>query len=315
MVDAKEKFESGIVIRRESGLPVYRQLVDQLRFLVAAGRYRAGTYLPTMRVLADELGLNVNTVNRAYRQLQRDGLVRSTPGRGALVVGGLAAEASAERATVVTDDQTDAILAAAIERALSAGLAPSVIAARVDAILAGFDGRVPPPPRVEVFGGREWRSRALAERLAGSVKHDVRPFAPDHAETDALVLVVRPRFGEWVPGGYESLAGERLLDLPVVPSREAVRSLVDLEPGAALLVLAADDAVARWLADVVSFANPSRVRWLTVEDASAARAEGAEIVVCEAGLPGADGLGGIAVAPAFAVTVGAEIDRALEAPF
>src|SRR3712207_3474466 len=77
---------SGVVLRRESGLPVYLQLVDQLRYLISAGRFRVGEYLPTTRRLAEELGVNFNTVNRAYRQLQRDGLIRSTPGKGAVVV-------------------------------------------------------------------------------------------------------------------------------------------------------------------------------------------------------------------------------------
>src|SRR4051812_1327289 len=77
---------SGIVLREKSGLPIYLQLVDQLRYLIGAGRYGLGDYLPPSRRLAKELGINFNTVNRAYRQLQRDGLVRSAPGKGARVV-------------------------------------------------------------------------------------------------------------------------------------------------------------------------------------------------------------------------------------
>src|SRR3954468_11937439 len=77
---------SGIVIRRKSGLPVYLQIVDQLRYLIGAGRYMPGEYLPTLKRLAEELGLNLNTVNRAFQELQREGLIESTPGKGAVVV-------------------------------------------------------------------------------------------------------------------------------------------------------------------------------------------------------------------------------------
>src|SRR4051812_46341270 len=133
-----EQASSGIMIRRESGLPIYRQLVDQLRFLIGAGRFPGGTYLPTMRELADELALNLNTVNRAYRQLQRDGLVRSTPGKGALVA---PASGSSDAARTGSVAQTDAILAAAVERALAAGLTATSIAGRVAALLDEFGAR------------------------------------------------------------------------------------------------------------------------------------------------------------------------------
>src|SRR3954470_4141844 len=121
---------SGVVVRRESGLPAYRQLVDQFRYLIGAGRYPKGSYLPTMRVAAEELRLNLNTVNRAYRQLQRDGLIRSTPGKGALVLDATGRDSTgavAPRVSAASTDEVHAILAAAIERALSSGLAPSAL--------------------------------------------------------------------------------------------------------------------------------------------------------------------------------------------
>lgn len=70
---------------RHNGVPVYRQVQDQVRFLVASGVLGAGAELPSTRALAAELGLNPMTVSKAYAQLERDGVVERRPGL-ALVV-------------------------------------------------------------------------------------------------------------------------------------------------------------------------------------------------------------------------------------
>jgi GntR family transcriptional regulator len=64
------------------GVPIYRQIVQQVKYLVAAGRLRPGEELPPIRALAERLVINPNTVARAYRELERDGVVtkRSTTG-------------------------------------------------------------------------------------------------------------------------------------------------------------------------------------------------------------------------------------------
>ena len=65
-----------------SGVPMYAQLVQQVRYLIAVGRLRAGEEMPPIRVLAERLVINPNTVARAYRDLEQGGLVvkRSTTG-------------------------------------------------------------------------------------------------------------------------------------------------------------------------------------------------------------------------------------------
>ncbi len=64
------------------GVPIYVQIVRQVKALVACGRLAAGEELPPIRVLAERLLINPNTVARAYRELERDGFVckRSTAG-------------------------------------------------------------------------------------------------------------------------------------------------------------------------------------------------------------------------------------------
>src|SRR4051812_46973364 len=64
------------------GVPIYLQIVQQVRYLVASGRLSPGEELPPIRALAERLVVNPNTVARAYRELEREGLLhkRSTTG-------------------------------------------------------------------------------------------------------------------------------------------------------------------------------------------------------------------------------------------
>ena len=68
----------------KSGVPVYRQIVDQVRGAIAAGSLSSGDQLPTVRQLAVDLEINPNTVVRAYRELEYDGLLETHQGRGRL---------------------------------------------------------------------------------------------------------------------------------------------------------------------------------------------------------------------------------------
>lgn len=71
-----------IHLNAADGVPVYLQIVQQVKYLVAAGRLAPGEELPPIRALAERLLINPNTVARAYRELERLGLVvkRSTTG-------------------------------------------------------------------------------------------------------------------------------------------------------------------------------------------------------------------------------------------
>lgn len=77
-----------IVVDPHSGVPVYRQLMEQIKFHVASGLMGPGDELPSTRTLSAELGVNPMTVSKAYSYLERDGVVERRPGRP-LVVGPL----------------------------------------------------------------------------------------------------------------------------------------------------------------------------------------------------------------------------------
>lgn len=67
------------------GLPIYQQIVNQVRYLIAAGRLRPGEELLPIRVLAEQLTVNPNTVARAYLELERAGIVIKRHGSGTYV--------------------------------------------------------------------------------------------------------------------------------------------------------------------------------------------------------------------------------------
>jgi|SRR5579863_264609 len=80
-----------------SGVPVYRQLIDQVRGGIAAGSLNAGDQLPTVRQLAVDLAINPNTVMRAYRELELGGLIETQQGTGTFIANKKVEKKSAER--------------------------------------------------------------------------------------------------------------------------------------------------------------------------------------------------------------------------
>jgi len=70
-----------LLLDRHAGTPVYRQIVDQVRFQVASGVLRVDQELPSTRALAAEHGVNPMTVSKAYTALERDGVLLRRPGR------------------------------------------------------------------------------------------------------------------------------------------------------------------------------------------------------------------------------------------
>ncbi|HKV41258.1 MAG TPA: GntR family transcriptional regulator [Blastocatellia bacterium] len=83
-----------LTIDTESRRPIYEQLADGLKELIARGELRPGVTLPPVRQLAADLSVNLNTVAVAYRQLQVEGLIRVRHGSGAVVLSRTSAEHS-----------------------------------------------------------------------------------------------------------------------------------------------------------------------------------------------------------------------------
>ena len=80
-----------------SGVPFYRQVIDQVLLAVADGRLKPGTQLPTVRQLAVDLSVNLNTIARAYREMEIRGIVETQQGTGTFVASRKAEKRTAER--------------------------------------------------------------------------------------------------------------------------------------------------------------------------------------------------------------------------
>ena len=75
-----------ITVDEADSRPIYRQIADEIKGLIARGDLLQGAALPPVRQVAADLGLNLNTIAAAYRELQREGLVRVRHGAGAVVI-------------------------------------------------------------------------------------------------------------------------------------------------------------------------------------------------------------------------------------
>jgi GntR family transcriptional regulator len=99
-----------IHITPNDGVPIYLQIVNQVKYLVAAGRLAPGQELPPIRVLAEQLLINPNTVARAYRELELAGVVDKRRTTGTYVSATRSPLARRERLKILTQ-RIDALLA------------------------------------------------------------------------------------------------------------------------------------------------------------------------------------------------------------
>jgi GntR family transcriptional regulator len=101
-----------IFVNSRDGVPIYLQIVNQVKYLVAAGRLAPGDELPPIRALAEQLVINPNTVARAYRELEVAGVVEKRGTTGTFVSAAGSPLARRERVRILTD-RIDALLAEA----------------------------------------------------------------------------------------------------------------------------------------------------------------------------------------------------------
>jgi GntR family transcriptional regulator len=92
-----------IRISTADGVPIYLQIVNQVKQLLSSGRLEAGEEMPPIRVLAGQLLINPNTVARAYLELERAGIVTKRHGSGTFVSDGGSPLARRQRIKILTD--------------------------------------------------------------------------------------------------------------------------------------------------------------------------------------------------------------------
>jgi GntR family transcriptional regulator len=110
-----DRYTSMFRVNPASGVPLYLQLMDQVKHAIETGAVKAGDQLPTIRKLAETLVMNPNTVVRAYRELQHEGIIELKHGSGAFI-----SESITGRTRVTRKAQ--AIVQSALERLAELGL-------------------------------------------------------------------------------------------------------------------------------------------------------------------------------------------------
>jgi GntR family transcriptional regulator len=115
------------------GVPIYLQLMEQVKHAIETGALRPGDQLPGMRPLAEELVINPNTVAKAYRELEHDGIIELRHGAGAFV-------AATARGKKIADTVRAAqgVVSAAVQRLRARGLSDEEIRRLFEAELAGL---------------------------------------------------------------------------------------------------------------------------------------------------------------------------------
>jgi len=106
-----------IQVDHESGVPLYAQIIEKIKHLVATGRLKPGDQLPTIRQLAVDLRVNPNTVVHAYHELDSQGVISSQQGRGTFIT----ARPDERRLAAMRKERLRAIMAGALLEALSLG--------------------------------------------------------------------------------------------------------------------------------------------------------------------------------------------------
>ena len=115
-----------------SGVPIYLQLMEQVKHAVETGALRSGEQLPGIRPLAEELAINPNTVAKAYRELEHEGVIELRHGAGAFVSSNARPRKATEKVRA-----SQGVVAAAIERLRKNGITDDEIRRLFEAELSG----------------------------------------------------------------------------------------------------------------------------------------------------------------------------------
>ena len=121
----------------ESGVPAYRQIIDQVTGGLATGLLKTGDQLPTVRQLAVDLAINPNTVVRAYRELEIRGILETQQGTGTFIREGALKSGDDVAARIERDRQLQQLVNEFVARAGASGFTVAEVAARLQAIQKG----------------------------------------------------------------------------------------------------------------------------------------------------------------------------------
>ena len=120
-----------ITVDIRSRTPIYEQLCDNIRRCIVSGQIAPGSQLPSVRSLAGELAINPNTIQKAYGELERQGIISSLPGRGSFVPDDIGGIFDIDRKRILTAVERD------LTEARDAGSTKETAAGLVEAVWKG----------------------------------------------------------------------------------------------------------------------------------------------------------------------------------
>ena len=118
----------------DSGVPIYAQVMDRIKHLVATGALKPGEQLPTIRQLSVDLRVDPNTVVHAYRELDHEGVISTQQGRGTFI----AEHPDSEQLSQMRSERLNVIIGNALLEALSLGYSADDIRSTFETRLAGW---------------------------------------------------------------------------------------------------------------------------------------------------------------------------------
>ncbi len=225
-----------IVLDRNAAISISEQLVEQLRYHLAAGRYRTGERLPSTRKLAEQLGVSFHTVRKGYRILEAEGLLSSKRGGGYYAAEPPALSSSERR------EQGAAIVQDAFQRLVTLGLSEEETEYLFGEQLQFFES--PGVRRKLLFAG-SFRERAeeIAEQLTGLLQERVEPVYINelggHEDAD-VILAALPDFQV----ALQSAHNADVVGVAITPAYEAVERVAHLGTSDAIgLITRSSDAI------------------------------------------------------------------------
>ena len=232
-----------IQLDRDASTPIVEQLVEQLRFHLATGRFRPGERLPSTRGFGDQLGVSFHTVRKAYQQLEAEGLLEAKQGSGYTVI---------ERTAAPAEDRMErgaGVVQEAIQRLIGLGLDEGEVEYLFQEQLAFLDD---PGSRPKVVFAAPYRELAEigAEQVSAAIQERVVAARADavaqHPDAD---LVVAPHAS--VRAVARDVPGVDVVGVLLHPPTEALDRVARLLPTETLgLITRYSDAVGPLLAEL-----------------------------------------------------------------
>jgi GntR family transcriptional regulator len=119
------------ILQPTSGVPIYRQLIDQVRRMVASGQLTPGTALPSVREVAAEYTVNPTTISKAYSLLESEGLLQRNRGKPMTITGARRNQGSLAQRLKQVEGQVDSLVLAARQLDLEAADLAELIARKM----------------------------------------------------------------------------------------------------------------------------------------------------------------------------------------